>query len=346
MTSSVMRRVPLWTTLLAAVMAGALLVGCGSDEGDSEGGAAEEQSSDLGKLTAAIGATADNSDVIVAVNKGFFAKHGIDAELKSFPDGNDALDLVATGDADVGISTEPGGLVRRSKGANIYVAGMGATSADANKLVGQGSIREPKDLIGKAVGFPAGSGAHYFFRNYVTHYGLDADKIKQVNGAPPELLAALNRDDIQAMFIWDPWTETAVKEVEGVEVLQPSGKDGVYFATQYYYFSQRLVDEPELGQAAVQALVEANAWVAANRDEAAKVVAEELRLDEKQVHALLGHWKWGEVRFTPETEEKILGAAEVLKSAEVIEETPDMSTYLHPELLREVDAASVTIEAE
>ena len=62
------------------------------------------------KIVIATGIDPSFAHYVVAVKKGFFEKQGIDAELRSFDDGNVALDSVLTGAADIGGTSELGGL--------------------------------------------------------------------------------------------------------------------------------------------------------------------------------------------------------------------------------------------
>ena len=114
-------------------------------------------------------------------------------------------------------------------------------------VVVKDNISQPKDLLGKRVGYSAGSGGHYFFERYVKYYGLDANQIKQVPALAPELLAALNRGDIDAFFLWEPWVSRALKDIPRTKIIAWNGENNVFIVTQYWYFSQRMVDDRQLG---------------------------------------------------------------------------------------------------
>src|SRR5262249_60475275 len=65
----------------------------------------------------------------------------------------------------------------------------------------------------------------------VKHYKLAVDKIKVKNLQAPEMVAALERRDIDAFFLWEPWHTKAVQLVQGAHVLARSGDDNVYILT-------------------------------------------------------------------------------------------------------------------
>ena len=289
------------------------------------------------RVLLATGIGPEFSDLVIAVKRGLFEKYGIQAELKPFVDANVALDLILTGSADIGDASEAGGLVRRSKGGKIYVVGSGATATKAMAVVVRGNISQPKDLLGKRVGYSAGTGGHYFFERYVRHYGLDVNQIKQVPAQAPELLAALNRGDIDAFFLWEPWVSRALKEVSNTKIIEWNGDNNVFLVTQYWYFSQRMIDDRKLGVDAVRALVDAHMWIKSNFDEAGRIVAATYNLDPQLASELVRRWKWGEPRLTNQTRMKIREAGEFLSRAGVLVVLPKLDDYLHPEFLKEVN---------
>ena len=59
-------------------------------------------------------------------------------------------------------------------------------------------------------------------------YNLPLDKIKVKILQAPEMVAALERRDIDAFFLWEPWLAKASQLVEGAHVLARSGDDDVY----------------------------------------------------------------------------------------------------------------------
>src|SRR4029079_6225149 len=120
------------------------------------------------KVLIAIGVDPTFAPQIVAVKRGFLQAEGVNAELKAFDDGNVALDTLLTGAGDVGGTSELGGLVRIARGGKIYVAGRITQHGGFFGLAGKDSIKQPKDLEGKSVGVPRGSGAHLFLAKYAT----------------------------------------------------------------------------------------------------------------------------------------------------------------------------------
>ena len=142
------------------------------------------------------------------------------------------------GSSDIGATTEFGGLSRWDKGGKLYVTSYSSTSGQQIGLAGRDDIKRPEDLIGRTVAYPRASGGHLYFMRYVKKYNLPVDKIKVKFLQAPEMVAALERRDIDAFFLWEPWLDKAAQLVQGARVLARSGDDGVFILTSYDYYSQ------------------------------------------------------------------------------------------------------------
>ena len=155
-----------------------------------------------------------------------FEKYGLETSFKPFDDGNVALDALLTGNSDIGATTELGGLSRWDKGGKLYVTSYSSTSGKQIGLAGRDDIKKPEDLIGRTVvrARPAGTCISCATKKY----NLPVDKIKVKLMQAPEMVAALERRDIDAFFLWQPWLDKAAQLVQGAKVLAGSGDDGVY----------------------------------------------------------------------------------------------------------------------
>jgi ABC-type nitrate/sulfonate/bicarbonate transport system substrate-binding protein len=271
--------------------------------------------------------------VVAAENK-LFDKYGIQGTAKPFADGNVALDSLLTGQCDVGVTSEAGGLVRRAKGGKVYLMGEVQSSKTLIGIVAFDSIKKPADLMGKKVAYPVGSGAHIFFGQYVAYHRLDASKIAQVNLDTPDALAVLRRRDVDALFIWEPHLSRAVDAVPGVRIFGRIGDDNIGMVTSYIYFGERVFRDMELRAGVLKALIEAQQRVNANREQAIKLLVGTMQLSPEVVKQNMDHYVY-EVKWGPDTRRKIEHAARFLKDQGRIGDI-DWSAYLHPEILKEV----------
>ena len=98
-------------------------------------------------------------------------------------------------------------------GVPIVVLGTNAIASAADKLVVRkdANVKTPEDLYNIKIGLVQGSTASADLYYLAKHYNLDDKKLQVVNMPPPEQLAALNSNNIQALLCWEPWGYNGLK---------------------------------------------------------------------------------------------------------------------------------------
>jgi ABC-type nitrate/sulfonate/bicarbonate transport system substrate-binding protein len=150
------------------------------------------------------------------------------------------------------------------------------------------------------------------------------------------MVAALERKDIDAFFLWQPWLDKAAQLVQGAKVLAGSGDDGVFILTSYDYYSQGLMDDPERAKAATKALMEATDFCASNADEAAKVAGKAFRIPEADMKLYMSRMTYRMEMPKDVVLGNFRGAAELALAENIIKKTPDWNDFIRPQLMKEV----------
>jgi taurine transport system substrate-binding protein len=288
------------------------------------------------RLPTSTGIDALYAPFVVAAERKFFEKHGLEGSFKPFDDGNVALDAILTGSSDIGATTELGGLSRWDKGGKLYVTSYSSTSGQQIGLAGRDDIKKPEDLIGRTVAYPRATGGHLYFIRYMKKYNLPMDKIKVKLLQAPEMIAALERRDIDAFFLWQPWLDKAAQLVQGARVLARSGDDGVFILTSYDYYSQGLMDDPPRAVAATRALMEATDFCTTDPDEAARLTGKAFRIPEADMKVYMSR-----MRYRMEMPKDVVlgnfkGAAELAQAEGIIKKMPDWNDFVRPQFMKEV----------
>src|SRR3989449_567552 len=164
--------------------------------------------------TAVLGDYSMAGPVIVALERGFFAREGLEAEFVPFRGGPDLLKAVMGGDVLVGITGSTDILVFREAGSPIK---MVATHTEGNHftLNVAPDVSSVAGLKGKAIGVTrVGATTWIFARMLAKKEGWDPDKDVQIVGLGglDAQLAALARREIAA-YVWGDGG--AVTELQG-----------------------------------------------------------------------------------------------------------------------------------
>src|SRR5262245_23146196 len=149
----------------------------------------------------------------IAEEKGFYKKYGVKAEITQFSGGPALGDATMAGEADIGSSGTATWMPRIVRGSMVVLATM-ATSPDAFKMAARTSIKSLSDLQGKKVGTVGGSSTDYLWVLLAKKLNVAESAFDVIPMTPPELVPSLDRGDIQAYFVWEPWASRAV-EVSG-----------------------------------------------------------------------------------------------------------------------------------
>ena len=143
----------------------------------------------------------------VAIANGEFARAtGFEIDFRKFNSGAEIFAAIASGDVQIGYVGSSPFAAATSRCLDVkafYLASISGT--DEALVVRNGSgIEKPSDLKGKKLAAAPVSTDHYQLLSVLKQEGIP-EKEAQVFAIPqPEIVAAWNRGDIDAAFVWDP----------------------------------------------------------------------------------------------------------------------------------------------
>ena len=289
----------------------------------------------------ATGADATFLTMVVAVEKGFMAKHGVGAEIRQFASGAVSLEAVVSGDADIAFASELAVLRPLSKGAKIAALARPLYSNDLMGIAARKGIDNPPGLVGKAVGYAKGTASEYYLHLFAAHHHIDVKSLRLVNVAAPEMVPAMARGDIDVMVAWEPWFTRLRSVVPDAKVIAKSGQENVYTLQYLVMVSHAsLATKRQEVMKTIRALIDATDWLndPKNRGEAADILARTFRIPRADAERQLG-----EIVYTLDLAGPVKGdirrAAEWLKAQDLIQvDSVDklLNELIQPELLRSV----------
>jgi taurine transport system substrate-binding protein len=131
---------------------------------------------------------------------------GYKINYKKFGGGGDVVRGMASGDVQMGEIGSTGIATAISQGIDIELFWILEDIASAEALVVRNgsNINSIADLKGKKIATPFVSTSHFQLLYAMSKAGVKPTDAQILNMRPPEVLAAWNRGDIDATFIWDP----------------------------------------------------------------------------------------------------------------------------------------------
>lgn len=262
--------------IAARSIVGAALVLASTTLGFAQGGAGTK----LVPIKIGINSAVDQIAAPVALEQGFFEKHGLDAEFApAFASGVEALNALQAGDVQVvhvGVPLQGAMIAGMDV---VYIGGYTGTGARVRSdgtmslVARKESGIDPKDLTtfrGKKIASTPGSTNHIYVRNLLASKGLKPEEYTLVNTPPPDMPIALSTGGADAMVCWDPWPIIGRENTPGsFEVARGGG----HVANVGYMVAMREFVEknPDVIERYLTARAEADQWVRKNPGATAEI---------------------------------------------------------------------------
>ncbi|MCR8659347.1 taurine ABC transporter substrate-binding protein [Paenibacillus endoradicis] len=258
-----------------------------------------------------------------------------------FDSGRDVNTAIASGSIDFGLAGSVPVSIGVSSKLEYYVYFLHDIIGENEALAirNDAGIATIQDLVGKKIAVPFGSTAHFSVLSALANAGIAQDQVTVLDLQPPDILAAWQRKDIDAAFVWQP---TLAKLVEDNGSLLLSAKDLAAqgaITSDTGIVSKKFADQyPSFVKDYVAVLDEAIELYRTKPEEAATALAPLLSATEEESLAQMNELVW--LTSKEQQDEQYLGKGvgsgfgKVLKATGdflveqgTIESSPELSDY-------------------
>jgi NitT/TauT family transport system substrate-binding protein len=268
--------------ITAAALTGVLaLSACGDDTKKATGGTASGAAVAGEKVTLAFSAWPGWFPWQVASEKGFFAKNGVNVELKYFDSYTDSLNALAAGKVSANSQTLNDTLSSVSGGAKETIVLVNDNSTGNDQIIAKEGIDSVADLKGKKVAVEQGTVDHYLLLLALQKVGLTEKDITLVPLATDAAAAAFVAGRVDAVGAFAPFTTTAL-ERKGSKAVSTSANFPGAIPDHLVFTKEFVAKHPTEVQAVVQTWFDTIKWIAANKDEAVTIMAKRAGVSVKE----------------------------------------------------------------
>jgi NitT/TauT family transport system substrate-binding protein len=291
------------------------------------------------KMTIATGVDPVFSAYYVAQQAGLFKKHGLDVRINTGPSGSAMVAFLVNGQIESAFGSEIAGVSNHNLDPNVVVVAQATRLVRWIAVVGR-NIDSLDQLKGKKVGIARGSGGEVFWLAMLDKLKLNAADYTVVNVEAPEMVAALERGNIDAYAVWEPWVTRGLSAVKNTKVLRD--QEGILEQGVYIYMNKGWIQKnPAPAEAFIRALVDATEIINGDRKRAAKDVSDFLKnLDPPLVEQLMTKLRF-EMVFDDFTVNLFRLAETQLKQQNKLTKPLDYNAFFYPDLMRKVLPAKV-----
>lgn len=193
----------------------------------------------------AVGIDASYAAFFLAKQKGLFAKQGLNVDVVQFGRGGDAVEAIATGQIQMAGSSEVTTIGQLHQNPDLRALLVYEQSGKYLKVVTGKNITDPSQI--KKMGIVAGLSEISAIK-FLQSKGINPTSVNLVSASPPDIPALLQKGDIDAYVLWEPWPTKGVQL--GGKILETTGD---------YNWSY------------VHWLITSNKWLSTNQNTAHKV---------------------------------------------------------------------------
>ena len=222
--------------------------------------------------------SADIPQIAQAIDKKLWAEQGLEVRIVPFPTGREALEALIGGQVDFASMAELPAVTAALRQQKFAVLAR-LSKYRANRIISNGiDLKSARDLAGRKVALTVGTNSHF-----ALDWELDAAGVKAevVNVAPPDIVPALSRGDVEAAVMFPSFFDQA-KRVLGDkyrELITPGYVTNMLLAGTADVIEKR----PEQAKKVMAALLKADALVAQDpagtQDTIARVVGKVINVD-------------------------------------------------------------------
>ena len=218
------------------------------------------------------------SQVIIALEKGMFAKHSIEIEPSVFATGKLTLDAVLAGAVDLSTCAETPITAAVMSGRPIAVFARILRSAPTLLVNSESGITKISDLRGKKIGIAAGTGSEVGLYEVLRLESIKVSDVTLINLRPEDMPAAFASGSVDAINNYEPFITNARRAAgDKAKVLDTHG---AYTETFNLVGMQKFAEaNPKLIADTLATFIEAEAYIADHKSEAIALLSRVVGID-------------------------------------------------------------------
>ena len=312
---------------LAPVLVSVLaLAACGD-------GAAPGDGEDDGPVTLTVGVIpiADVAPLYLGIEQGFFEEEGLTIEPQLAEGGAVIVPSVISGEYQIGFSNTVSLIIATTQNVPVQIVSQGVLGAataeeawDAVLVSGDSPIQSAEDLEGATIAVNTLQNIGPLTINTaLDREGVDYTTVQYVEIPFPDMLAALEAGDVDAVWEVEPFVSQALSQgaraiLHPYEQTEPNLTVATYFASRSY-----IEQNPDVIDRFVSAMNRSLEYAQENQDEAREIVLTYTRIPPEAVETMtLPQWRSDLNRPTIEA------AARLAEEYGFIEEQPDLDELI------------------
>jgi ABC-type nitrate/sulfonate/bicarbonate transport system substrate-binding protein len=292
------------------------------------------------KMTIATGVDPSFSQFYVAKEAGLFDKNGLDVTINTGPSGSAMVPFLINDQVNAAYGSDFAGVVNHNVDPKIVAVADGSLLVNWEEVVGR-NVADLAGLKGKKIGIAKGTGSEIYWNAVVEKYHLNPSDYQIVDIEAPEMVAAIERGDIDGFAVWEPWPTRTILSVKGTKILV--GSKGLIQNRNFIYMNRGWIEKNRgTAIAFMRSLVEANDIINGDRPKASAMVSKFLDMPPELTKELMPKLEF-DMYWHDATLDAIDASVALLQKQGKMKGPLDYQSYIYADLLKAVRPQAVTL---
>ena len=241
------------------------------------------------KVTIGVSPSLTATLTIIAQQQGYFARQGIDVDIRVVKSGSLAVAMMLNDEIDISESSIFALVSNSFKRKDFGIYTQASISGNDNMIVGRKDrgIHTLTDLKGKRIGVDRGAYPSYVLDIMLMNAGISPHSVTLVSEQNDKLLSGLVSGGLDAVCFYGGWVDKATKEL-GDNAIRFHDEQLIRVTIVHAAKTKELMGRSTMFQKILAADIQAEDYVKANPDAALRAVVAYLQLDLKTAQSI---WK-------------------------------------------------------
>jgi len=246
------------------------------------------------KITVGVSKSFVSIPVYIAQKQGFFSDEGLDVTVKEYSSGKKATQALFAGEVGISTVADMPVVFNSFKRQDFCIISTFTYSFPFIKIIARkdSGIKKGVDLKGKKVGANMGTSSHFFLGVFLIHNRLSIPDVEMINIRTVDLPGALKNNEVDAISVWQPYTQKAMQLLGDNAIELPSAE---IYRTTFNFAVMKMFgkEQPEILQKFLRAIDKAAAFIRKDREKAQEIIAGSFNLDKNVVNAAWDDFVFG-----------------------------------------------------
>nr|MDA3834027.1 NrtA/SsuA/CpmA family ABC transporter substrate-binding protein [Spirochaetales bacterium] len=232
--------------------------------------------------------------VYFATEQGYFAVEGLDITIKEYDSGKLATKAMFDDEVNIATVADMPIVFNSFKRQDFCIFTTFTASYNFVRIVGRKDkgLKSVTDLKGKKIGMNRGTSSHFYLGSFLTDNELSTTDVETVDKNTQDLPDVLQRGEVDAISVWQPYREQTIKALGDNAILFPSRE--ICRVTFSLAGKKNFVKEhQEVQKKLIRAFAKAAIFIRENRRESQDIISKEFNLENEIINTLWDDYIFG-----------------------------------------------------